>query len=255
MPTGRSARGAFARPLRPWAWLLDMWPQLEMVNSGRGRSFESGRSSENGGDMRKSHSGTKPPRGHEDDYFRRMDAELVEQRRRQAAAQQEHEEIKRAAGIDDDRLIAELRANGFNRETVPLLHLVPLIQVAWADGEISQEERRHILEAARLHGVEPDSPSHARLESWLDARPEDEFFRKSLRAIRAVLHALEPEHRDTRKADLLTLCTRVAAASGGFFGIGRKVSLEEKQLLAEIAAELDHNRHAAVVRVAEEMAG
>ncbi len=204
--------------------------------------------------MRKSHSGTKPPRGNEDDYFRRQNAELMEQRRRQAAAQREHEEIKRAAGIDDDRVAAELRANGFNRETVPLLHLVPLIQVAWADGEISEHERRHIIEAAQLHGVGPDSPAHARLVSWLEQRPGEEFFRKGLRAIRAVLHALEPEHRETRKADLLTLCTRVAAASGGFFGIGRKVSLEEKQLLAEITAELDSNRHRAVLDVARKIA-
>ncbi len=149
--------------------------------------------------------------------------------------------------------MAELRASGYNRETIPLLHLVPLIQVAWADGEISQDERRQILEAARLHGVEEGSSAHGQLVSWLDARPGEDFFRRSLQAIRAILHALEPEHRQTRAADLLTLCTKVAAASGGFFGIGRKVSLEEKQLLAEITAELDNNQHDAMVSVAEEM--
>jgi hypothetical protein len=205
--------------------------------------------------MSKLHSGGKPPRSkEEDDYFRRMDAELLEQRKREAEAREEHLEVKRAAGIEDDRVAAELRAAGYNRETIPLLHLVPLIQVAWADGKISQDERRHILEASRLHGVDEGSNAHRQLVSWLDARPDEEFFRRSLRAIRAILHALEPEQRQTRAADLLTLCTKVAAASGGFFGIGRKVSPEEKQRLAEITAELDHDRHDAVVSVTKKMA-
>lgn len=205
--------------------------------------------------MRRSHSRGRPPRSKEkeDEYFRRKDAELLEERRREAAVRKESAEIKSALGIDDERVVAELRASGYDRETIPLLHLVPLIQIAWADGEISQDERRQILEAARLHGVKEGSSAQGQLVSWLDARPGENFFRGSLQAIRAILHTLDPKHRQTRAADLLTLCTRVAAASGGFFGIGRKVSLEEKQLLAEITAKLANNHHNATESVAEKM--
>jgi tellurite resistance protein len=203
--------------------------------------------------MRKPHSGGKPPLSKEEDYFRRQETELLEQRRREAEDRAEHLEVKRATGIDDDSVIAELRADGYNRETIPLLHLVPLIQVAWADGEISQNERRHILEAARMHGVEEGNSAHAQLVSWLDTNPGDDFFGRSLKAVRAILHALEPEHRQTRADDLLTLCTKVAAASGGFFGIGQKVSAEERKLLADIAVELDSRHHKAAESVAKEM--
>jgi hypothetical protein len=182
--------------------------------------------------MRKTRLGNEPGRLKVDEYFRRKDAELIRDLKRKEAAHQERAEMKQVAGIADDHVVAELQASGYDRETVRVLHLVPLLQVAWADGEISKEERLHILEAARLHGVEPDSRAHRRLESWLEHRPGDDFFRQSLRAVRAVLHAMEPEQKHTRKLGLLALCTKVASASGGFFGLGSKISAAERALLA-----------------------
>jgi hypothetical protein len=190
--------------------------------------------------MRKVKLGKEAPRLKEEHYFLRQDAELIRELRRKEAERQERAGLKQAAGIPDDHLVAELHASGYDRETVRVLHLVPLLQVAWADGEISKEERLHILEAARLHGVEPDSRGFKRLVFWLDHRPGDAFFRKSLRAVRAVLHAMEPEQKHARKLSLLSLCTKVASASGGFFGLGSKISAVERALLAEIASEVEH---------------
>jgi tellurite resistance protein len=186
----------------------------------------------------------------EEEYFRRKDAELTLALQRKEAAHKERAEMKHAAGIADDHLVEELQATGYDRETVRVLHLMPLLQVAWADGEISKEERLHILEAARLHGVEPDSRAHRRLESWLEHRPGDGFFRRSLRAVRAVLHAMEPEQKHARKRGLLSLCTKVASASGGFFGLGSKISAAERALLAEIASEVEHAHGSAAKLVA-----
>jgi len=191
----------------------------------------------------------------EEEYFRRKEAKLLEAKRREAAAKKEREEIGRAVGINDEKVVAELFACGYNRETIPLLHLVPLIQVGWADGSISEEERRHILEAARLHGIEEGSAAGQQLASWLESKPSEELFRRSLKAIRTILQALEPESGQARANDLLSLCLRVANASGGFFGFGRKVSREERELLEQIAAELDSHHHNAAVQVAEKMSG
>jgi hypothetical protein len=188
--------------------------------------------------MRKTKHVDAPGRAKEDVYFRRKNAELIRDLKMKEAAHKERAEIKQAAGIADDHVVAELQACGYDRETVRVLHLVPLLRVAWADGEISKEEKQHILEAARLHGVEPESRAHRRLESWIEHQPGDEFFRKSLRAVRAVLHAMEPEQKHARRFGLLSLCMKVAAASGGFFGLGSKISGAERALLAEIASEL-----------------
>lgn len=196
--------------------------------------------------MFKNRPGNEPARSKEEVYFRRKEAELIRDLQQKEAARKERAEMKRAAGIADDHLVAELQASGYDSETVRVLHLAPLLQVAWADGQISKEERLHILDAARLHGVQPESRAHRRLESWLDHRPGDAFFRRSRRAVRAVLHALEPESKHTRKLGLLSLCKKVASASGGFFGLGSKISAAERASLAEIASELEHaHSHAA----------
>jgi len=193
-------------------------------------------------------------RAKEEEYFRRRDAELLRESKRKQEALEEHEHIKRETGITDDEVVAELKADGYDRETIRLLHLAPLIQVAWAHGDkVPVEERRHILEAAKMHGVAPGSRAHERLTSWLEVRPSDQFFRKSLRAIRAILHSLEPEHREIRKLDLLALCTKVAQASGGFFGLGSRISAREKALLAEITAELERTHGDAAARMAARM--
>lgn len=188
--------------------------------------------------MRKK-SGHEAGRLIEDAYFKKQDAELIRDLQKKEAAKKAHAEMKQAAGIADDALVQELRACGYDRETVRVLHLVPLLQVAWADGEVSEEEKTHILDAAHLHGVEPGSRAHKKLESWLEHRPTDAFFRKSLKAVRAVLHALDSEQKKTRKLGLLALSKKVAAASGGFFGLGSKVSAAERTLLSEIASELE----------------
>jgi tellurite resistance protein len=190
--------------------------------------------------MRKTRVVHEPGRRKEEQHFRRQETELIQELRRKEAAKREHAEIRQVAGLPDDHDVAELKASGFDRETIRVLHLVPLLEVAWADGKISKEERLHILEAARLHGVEPDSRAHRSLASWLEHRPGKDFFRKSLRAIRAVLHTMEPEQKQARKLSLLSLCTKVAVASGGFFGLGSKISAAERALLAEISSEVGH---------------
>jgi hypothetical protein len=200
--------------------------------------------------MRKTKIDDAAGRAKADVYFRRKDAELIQDLKVKEAAHKERAEIKQAAGITDDHVGAELQACGYDRETVRVLHLVPLLRVAWVDGEISREEKQHILEAARLHGVEPDSRAHRRLESWLEHQPGDEFFRKSLRAVRAVLHAMEPEQKHAQRFGLLSLCMKVAAASGGFFGLGSKISAAERALLTEIASELAQAHSSAAKLVA-----
>jgi tellurite resistance protein len=200
--------------------------------------------------MRKTKLDNARGRANEEAYFRSKDAELIQDLKVKEAAHKERADMKQAAGIDDDHLVAELKACGYDRETVRVLHLAPLLQVAWADGKISKEERLDILEAARLHGVEPDSRAHRRLESWLEHRPSDSVFRRSLRAVRAVLHAMEPEQKHARKLGLLSLCTKVAAASGGFFGLGSKISAAERAMLAEIASEVEHAHGGAAKLVA-----
>jgi tellurite resistance protein len=127
---------------------------------------------------------------------------------------------------------------GYKAETIGLLELAPLLQVAWADGSVSAPERDEILQfAARQHVVD-DSPAHVTLNVSLERRPSDGFFDTSLRAIQAMLAGLQPDVRSALHRKLVDSCTAVAVASGGFLG-RRKISDEEQLVLGHITAALE----------------
>lgn len=180
-------------------------------------------------------------RGKEEEYFKKKEKELIENLKRKAALELERRALAEATGIADEGVLATLQELGYTRETVELLHLVPLVYVAWAEGGVSSRERRLIIEAARLRGIAEGSAAHARLIGWLDHRPEDEFFEKTLEVISALVAALPEEEREASKRDLFSYSARVAAASGGILGIGRKVSDEEETVLKEISASLERD--------------
>ena len=71
---------------------------------------------------------------------------------------------------------------------------VALVQVAWAEGHVSQREREVVLEIAASRGVGPGSPAHAKLESWLKTRPHDSVFETAMEVLRVAetTVALEP---------------------------------------------------------------
>ena len=173
----------------------------------------------------------------EEEYFHRKEKEVIEKMRVRAASEEQRRRLGEHAGVADEEVLRDLQELGYTPETVMLLHLVPLIQTAWAEGGVSQKERDLIVKAARSRGIAAGSPADQQLELWLAKRPSDELFEKTLRAIRTILQAQSPEAREAGEKDLLSLATAIAAASGGIVGF-RAVSDEERQILAHISDEL-----------------
>ena len=170
----------------------------------------------------------------EDDYFRKKDRELVEKIQRAAAAEQARAEIGKATGLSDPALADELLALGFTADTVSLLPLVPIVQMAWAEGGVSAAERDLIVQFARRRGIADGSAADAQLSAWMSARPSDEVFARAGRLIRAML---DSGGAGLNADDLVSYCESIASASGGVFGIG-KISADERKLLSSIAADL-----------------
>ncbi len=173
----------------------------------------------------------------EEEFFHRKEKELIDKMRVRAAADEQRRRLGEQAGVADEEVLKDLQELGYTPETVMLLHLVPLIQTAWAEGGVSARERDLIVKAARSRGIAAGSPADQQLELWLTQRPSDALFDKTLRAIRAILEAQSPETRAASEKDLLSLATAIAAASGGIVGF-RSVSEEERQILATISQEL-----------------
>jgi len=183
----------------------------------------------------------KRGRALEEEYFRKKDRELIEKIRQAAAAEQVRKDTGRKIGLDDPVLLKELHDLGFTPETVGLLPLVPIIQMAWAEGGITKAERELIVRLARSRGVEAGSAADRQLTEWMTNPPDAGVYGRARRLIRAMLDAGSTDTGDLNADDLVKYCEDIASASGGILGIGR-ISAEERALISSIAADLNARR-------------
>lgn len=134
----------------------------------------------------------------EDEYFHRRDQELIARLREQGRLEQERQVLRSRLWSVDDHLPAELQAAGFTADGLALLHLLPLVDVAWADKGITARERDLVPALATSRGVAQDSPEHRRLEGWLERRPEQEIFDTAYEAIKVLLAQQDEAGATTR---------------------------------------------------------
>jgi hypothetical protein len=190
-------------------------------------------------------------RGIEEEYFMRKERELIAKLHQKLSDDSVRAQMKEATGIHDAEVIEALQELGYTPETVQLLHLVPLVEVAWASGDVTAQERELIMQLAYTRGVQPESKAQAQLTDWLTNRPAPEFFENTLRAIRIFIAALPDNQQNDARQDLLSYCTRIAEASGGFLGFG-SVSTDERRALQHISSTLAKNYGEAVEQVLAE---
>lgn len=174
-------------------------------------------------------------RGLEEDHFRRKDRELIEKMRQAAALERARSEISARSGLTDPELVRELQELGFTPDTLGVLPLVPIVQMAWAEGGITPAERKLLVTLARERGLDEGSPADRLLSDWMTHKPSPDVFSRATRLIRAMLDSGEVS--DLSADDLVKQAERIAAASGGMFGIG-SVSADERALLAKISEQL-----------------
>jgi hypothetical protein len=132
----------------------------------------------------------------------------------------------------------DLRSVGYSPETVALVPFMPLLHVAWADGEISNGERAMILSSAATRDIEWEGRAHRQLLEWIAHPPSPEFFVKSLRAIRFAWRAVPVEKRATLRRSLIASCIRVAEASAEGPSPGTEISEQEQGVLDWLRLEL-----------------
>jgi hypothetical protein len=171
----------------------------------------------------------------EEEYFRKKDRELLEKMRAAAAVEQARADIGAKTGLDA-AATRELQDLGFTLETLSLLPLVPLVQVAWADRGVTVEERAAVVKLARARGITEGSAADRQLAAWLTTRPAESVFTQATRLIAAMLDSA-PDVLGMSPDDLVKYCESIAQASGGVLGMGT-VASDEKVILKSLAAAL-----------------
>ena len=168
--------------------------------------------------------------GLEEAFFAKENKELLARLREKAQRESTLEALKQASGLEDEVLLQDLIDLGIRAATMAALGLVPLVQVAWADGKMDDEERAVLLEAASSSGVEAGSDSFALLESWLVERPGPEMMAAWSEYISALSASCSAGSRETLRAVTLGRARSVAEAAGGLLGIGSIARSEQRVL-------------------------
>ena len=143
--------------------------------------------------------------------------------------------IAEATGITDTDLLAELAGLGIRVETLSALTLIPLVEVAWADGVLDDAERHAVLAGAVSTGIEPGSGSHRLLEIWTQDRPSPLMEKAWSQFVGALVQKLDGDEVPRLQENILRRAYDVAAATGDLLGHGSNVSDEEEETLEKLA--------------------
>jgi hypothetical protein len=171
-----------------------------------------------------------------EEFYRWFPLEPVKEPRPARPAGDE-KELSLASGITDRAVLRLLADLDVSSSVVAAVALVPLVEVAWADGELAPEERASVLRASEDQGIRPGSRAHALLSSWLEHRPSRDLFEAWQSYIEAVLEPLVEDERDRLCRDLVGRAREVARAAGHGGGPG-SISAEEERALERVEAAL-----------------
>lgn len=181
-------------------------------------------------------------RGFEADYFRKQDDKLLSKLRERAALSEVAQALAEKLQVENAELLRHIAELGITRDTGAAVLLAPLVQVAWAEGQVSEAERQMVLSLATSRGMLPGSPAYAQLEAWLKKRPSDDLFATALEAMKDGLAVLPEAERDERIKGIVGAAHRVAEASGGgllrLLGLADGVSHDEVVVLDAINQKL-----------------
>src|SRR6476660_7955133 len=166
----------------------------------------------------------------ENQFYDKQDQEKIAAMKSKLDAQQSKEELRKASGMTDEAVLDKLVGLGLRANTIAALSLVPLIEVAWADGEIQSNERTSILQGAHGKGLEAGTDGYELLTSWLKSKPTKDLFDAWEAYIKALASQLNDEQNRLLRNQIVGFAKMVAAAAGGFLGIGKVSADDEKAL-------------------------
>ena len=169
----------------------------------------------------------------EDSFFAKENARVLQELRAASVREEKKKEFREYLNIESEDVLDTLIDLEVEPETLVAFTLVPLVEVAWADGEIQPKERDAIIKAAIERGVEDGSPTCTLLRNWLQTPPDPVLLETWRGYIEELMTSLGERARTHLKSASIGRARAVAEAAGGFLGIG-SISAAEKKKLEEL---------------------
>jgi hypothetical protein len=170
----------------------------------------------------------------EESFFAKENARLVERLKAKKDKSVARDGLRRISGVKDTELLDKLVELEIGPDTWAAVSLLPLVEVAWADGQMEEKERRAILSSAEADGVAAGTPSFDLLQGWLERRPDARLIEVWGEYIVGVCAHLGASERAAFKREILGRARAIAEAAGGLLGMGNKISDHEANVLTEL---------------------
>jgi hypothetical protein len=168
-----------------------------------------------------------------DSFFAEENARILKKLREATVREEKKKEFREYLNIDNDEVLEALVELSVEPETLVAFTLVPLVEVAWADGAIQPKERDAILKAAVEGGVAEGSPTHSLLKNWLQTPPNPKLLETWKGYIEELMPSLGDRTRAHMKSGIIGRARAIAEAAGGFLGVA-SISAAEKKKLEEL---------------------
>jgi hypothetical protein len=177
---------------------------------------------------------TQPTRGKvlEEAFFYRVDRELSELLGKRLQREEKILQFAHATGIRDQKHLELLADSGFELSTLHFIW-VPLILVAWADGNAEKLEKKAIADILASKGIAQETISRVIAHEWFCKKPTDELWKIWAEFSAATSASLNPSIYNELIDEIVRLCRLVADASGGFMGLG-KISATETRAIDRV---------------------
>jgi hypothetical protein len=175
----------------------------------------------------------------EDEFFRKEDQQLVRRLQEMKTRAATREALARASGIKSESILDTLLDLGIRPEILGALAVVPLAEVAWADGSLDDRERQAVLARAEQSGIAAGSTEHDLLRSWLERKPDAKLLTAWKRMVEGLSEHMTRDQVEQLRAGLVERVRAVAKASGGVLGVGA-VSRAEADMIDQLEAAFRH---------------
>ena len=169
----------------------------------------------------------------EDSFFAKENERILQELRAAKKREEKKKEFRKHLSIDNDEILGALVDLEVEPETLIAFSLVPLVEVAWADGEIQPKERDAILKEAVEQGVEDGCPTSDLLKNWLDTKPDPKLLEVWEGYIAELMTSLGERGKAHLKTGTLGRARAVAEAAGGFLGVA-SISAAEREMLDKL---------------------
>jgi uncharacterized tellurite resistance protein B-like protein len=176
----------------------------------------------------------QPTRGKvvEEAFFYKVDRELIELLSERLQREEKLRLLANATGIRDQKHLELLADSGFELSTLHFIW-VPLILVAWADGNAEKIEKQAIADILVSKGISQETISRVIAHDWFRKKPTEELWEIWSEFSAATSASLNPSIYNELIDEIVRLCRLVADASGGFMGLG-KISTTETQAIDRV---------------------